>query len=55
MSQKNDNPEITQTTTPEIEQPNIKEFERSTPHPNHKDTQVKSERVRYENADTIYE
>lgn len=46
--------EFQQPDRPEIEQQNIPEFEQSTEHPQGDDTQVRSEKLRYENADRIY-
>lgn len=49
-----DDQEISSPENPEIEQQNLPEFEQVTEHPDRDDTQVRSEKLRYENADTIY-
>ena len=46
--------EIQQPEVPEIEQQTIPEFDQSTSHPQGDDTRVRSETVRYENADSLY-
>jgi hypothetical protein len=55
MSDDKQMDEINQPAIPEIQQPDIKEFERSTEHPDKDNTQIQSEEMRYENADKIYE
>lgn len=47
--------EIKQPDNPEIEQKEYPEFEQSTEHPQGDDTRIQSEKIRYENADSIYE
>jgi hypothetical protein len=51
----NEHPEIEQQNVPEVEQETLPEFEQSTEHPDKIDTRVKSEELRYENADRLYE
>lgn len=46
--------EIQQPENPEIEQAERPEFEQSTEHPRTDDTRIHSEKLRYENADSIY-
>jgi len=49
-----DDKEINSPANPEIEQQNLPEFEQSTEHPEQNDSQINSEKLRYENADSIY-
>ena len=49
------NEEITQPNITEVEQADVREFDKSTAHPNDDNTHVQSEEIRYENADQIYE
>jgi len=49
-----DKKEIHSPANPEIEQQNLPEFEQSTEHPEQDETQIHSEKLRYENADRIY-
>jgi len=55
LPENNKQTEIQQPAAPEIEQPDRPEFEQATEHPNQNDVQVLSEKVRYDNADTIIE
>lgn len=48
-------PEIEQHQHTEIEQKNMPEVEQQTEHPNPDNTHVKSESIRYDNADSLYE